>query len=421
VKETMNFIDHHLETRKDDPFFAYVALGAAHLPHSPPIAYLDGSPVHNEYRTRHLDMLLEMDKAVGSLITKIEEEGLANNTVIIFTSDNGGLARSDSLLKGSAHLTSGPMRGEKGDILEGGHRVPLMIRYDGTFPQNEEMNHLVGLNDIYRTVTDLAGIDEIPYGSAQDSVSFANYLASGNNTSGLRQHIGNWLYKKGGGEDNKEINAHAVRNGNMKLIHNVTTSTYELYDLDNDLSENIDLSHNVSYAELIDEMYEKLIELGPCPDDIDGSFPLSKSRESDKEVNCKWFNTQTTTRCNMHIEGELLCNSVCGRYGNVCKALWAPEPEATCTDSKLLMLVGEDARSCEWVSKDVKKRCRIRGVASHCAVTCDKAQFCTKDSSKKFRSQDGNNIWSCKWAKKRSTVVRCEKPGLAGTCRKSCQ
>ena len=62
-----------------------------HVPHSPTDVYLDGTPIKGEYPTPHMDMLLEMDKAVGSLVDAIEAKGINSNTVIIFTSDNGGL------------------------------------------------------------------------------------------------------------------------------------------------------------------------------------------------------------------------------------------------------------------------------------------------------------------------------------------
>jgi len=62
-------------------------------------------------------------------------------------------------------------------------------------------------------------------------------------------------------------------------------------------------------------MYKELIALGPCPDDASGTFELSKTL---LKVDCTWFMTRTKGRCNNHIEGELLCNSICGRYENAC-------------------------------------------------------------------------------------------------------
>lgn len=119
VNETEAFIDHHQVNRPNDPFFAYVALGAVHIPHSPPTSWgLDGgSQVKGKYPTEHLDMVGAMDKAVGSIVQIIEDRGLAGNTLIIFTSDNGGLNIAATVEAG--HETGGVLRGYKGSIWEG--------------------------------------------------------------------------------------------------------------------------------------------------------------------------------------------------------------------------------------------------------------------------------------------------------------
>ena len=90
VNETTKFIDDHLDNRlnADDPFFTYVALGSVHAPHSPPNHYMNGEPVADVHQTRHLDMLKEMDMVVGSLISALEHRNLAEDTIIIFTSNN---------------------------------------------------------------------------------------------------------------------------------------------------------------------------------------------------------------------------------------------------------------------------------------------------------------------------------------------
>merc|ERR1719271_2407713 len=95
VNETKAFIERHLEESPEKPFFAYVGFGAVHAPHAPPVQYIDGSQVQGRYTTEHLDMLGLMDKAVGSLMDVIKENDLNKDTVIIFTSDNGGLSISE--------------------------------------------------------------------------------------------------------------------------------------------------------------------------------------------------------------------------------------------------------------------------------------------------------------------------------------
>ena len=120
VNETTDFINNHLENINDNPFFAYVALGAVHTPHSPPYNYLDGSNVSDVYGTPHMDVLGEMDKVVGSLVSLIEDKNLAEDTIIIFASDNGGLGKThgtDTTIYG--HASSGPLRNSKGSIYEG--------------------------------------------------------------------------------------------------------------------------------------------------------------------------------------------------------------------------------------------------------------------------------------------------------------
>ena len=185
------------------------------------------------------------------------------------------------------HHSSGPLRGSKGQIYEGGHRVPLIIRYDGVYPTNEKRSNLLGLNDIFSTICDIIGID-VPDGSAQDSVSFAHHIRASNNTNGLRSTLSNWDYRKG------SLQAEAVRFGHLKLIRHFAagTRTHELYDLSSDLSENINLIDNVDYKDIIREMTFKAKEVGPCPNNVKGPIILSNGRE----VTCGYFRKNTKKR-----------------------------------------------------------------------------------------------------------------------------
>ena len=322
VNETASFIDDHLEIKPEDPFFVYCTLGAVHGPQSPPTHYLDGSPIFNEYKTRHMDMLLEMDKVVGSLVSIIEERNLAENTIIIFTSDNGGLRLSEQF----SHRASGPLRGFKADNYEGGHRVPLIMRYDNIFPDNEERKRMVGLNDIYATICDLVGID-VPYGSAQDSVSFAKYIVSNNNDDALRQHFATWSF-------NQKPIIQSIRSGDLKLIYTSGESTMELYDLGSDLSETMDLSKDANYTKTIGDMYRKLVELGPCPDDYKGRFLLRGGWMQGKKKKCNWF-AKKSERCTKYIEGELYCGSVCGRFNQACQQYFTTTVSTILTTNSL--------------------------------------------------------------------------------------
>lgn len=306
VNETSKFIDKHMEETPSQPFFTYVALGAVHIPHSPPYHYLDGSRVRKEYPTRHLDMLLEVDKVVGSLVAMIDDRQLADDTIIIFASDNGGLQTKSQR---TGHRMSGPLKGEKGSIYEGGHRVPLIMRYDNHFPANKTNEEMVGLNDIYATICELVGVG-VPELSAQDSISFADYLDINNEgASGGRTQISTWALKQ------NRVTNEAIRFGSMKLIRNAIDSTYELYDLATDISEMNDLSGYEVYADMINHMKTKLKADGPCPDDNEGQQSI---KGLNQPKGCGWFR-KNVNRCKRHLEGELNCYSVCGRNHKFCK------------------------------------------------------------------------------------------------------
>ncbi len=166
---------------------------------------------------------------------------------------------------------------------------------------------MVGLNDVYATICELVGID-VPAGSAQDSVSFARYLKKAQNRDGLRKYLASFQLKKNWN--------HAIRKGHLKLIHTPHNNTFEAYNLKWDLSESENIIDRAWVRKQIPDMFEKLKAVGPCPDkDHAGFFTLLRNGES---RNCAWFG-QNTQRCEEHIEGEMLCPSVCKRFGKQCR------------------------------------------------------------------------------------------------------
>ena len=264
--------------------------------------------MNGTYATRHMDMLHELDKAVGSLVSAIEDRNLADNTIIIFTSDNGGIGT----VHGSfayGHKPSGPLRGAKGQIYEGGHRVPMVVRYDNHFPVNERRDHLVGLNDIYATLCELAGLT-VPYGSAYDSISFADYLYSKDATANLRDSLGIWKQRVAG----------AVRFREMKYIEiygkmaTTTTTVARLYNLTSDISEKVDLltSGNTYYDDIKKMMKRKLDELSRNGPDAGNKFSISTGSGFQDEAlrDCEFFK-KDQKRCNIYWEGLSHCRMTC--------------------------------------------------------------------------------------------------------------
>lgn len=257
ANETIAFIDKHLDERPEDPFFVYAALGAVHIPHSPPDYASDGTKIKGSYPSSHLDMVHEVDKIVGTLIDSIEERMLSRDTIIIFTSDNGGLGKS----KKFGHNASGPLRGYKGQVYEGGTRVPLLVQWDGEFPAGEVIEGLVGINDLYATIADITNVS-IPNESAEDSISFKSYLELSAEEE-IRKFMPTWKYTY-----NKP--QHSLRSKDYKLIHKPYEDTIEFYDLKNDIGETMDLSDIILHGDVMTEMYEELVRLGPCARDENG-------------------------------------------------------------------------------------------------------------------------------------------------------
>ena len=156
VNETIRFLDDHIENRQSDPFFAYVA-SSVHITHSPPRSYIDGSPIEDTQNTAHMDMLYEVDLVLGSLIKALEDRQLIEDTIIVFTSDNGGLGN----VTGGAefgHKSNGGLKGVKGSLNEGGHRIPMIMRYDRALQSGETRKNIVRVrncvtNDLSHCIT----------------------------------------------------------------------------------------------------------------------------------------------------------------------------------------------------------------------------------------------------------------------------
>ena len=259
VNETLRFLDDHLESRSADPFFAYVATGSIHIPHTPATTYIDGTPVNGTQYANHMDMIYEVDLLVGTLMQALEDRNLINDAIIVFTSDNGGEGHKYTNSNEFGHLSNGPLRGHKGMLHEGGHRIPLIIRYDGVFPSGKKSNALVGINDFYATFGEIVGVD-VPKEQAIDSISFAETIYDPDNAVGAREEFATWNTGKGC----------AIRSSHYKLIILLTCedskleTRVEFYDLNQDPYESNDLNTNTSYFQLRDRLEKRLKRIGPC-------------------------------------------------------------------------------------------------------------------------------------------------------------
>lgn len=162
--------------RADHPFFLYLPLTAPHSPVTPNRSFAGRSGIG-----AYGDLVCEIDDLVGQLRDALAGNGLLENTIFVFTSDNGPeFATGDdegayARARRTGHRSMGNLRGVKHDAWEGGHRVPLLVSWPAAVPPGRTCPHLVSLVDLMATFLDAAGLP-CPPGAAPDSVSFLPLL-----------------------------------------------------------------------------------------------------------------------------------------------------------------------------------------------------------------------------------------------------
>lgn len=155
-----------IEAMKDDPFFLYFALPAPHTPILPTEEFRGRSGT-NEYG----DFVLMCDDVVGQIKAKLKELGLEENTILIYTSDNGCSPMADyEELARFGHNPSYIFRGHKADIYEGGHRIPLLVQWPEAIPPGGRCERTVCLTDIMATMAEITGY-ALPDTAGEDSFS----------------------------------------------------------------------------------------------------------------------------------------------------------------------------------------------------------------------------------------------------------
>ena len=157
----------HEQAKRDAPFFLYVPLTSPHEPVSPSEKFAGKSGI-----APIADFVMETDWAAGQVLQAVEDAGIADDTIVIFTADNGHSHYTGwEKLVAAGHQPSGPYRGHKGDIWEGGHRVPFVVRWPGRVKENSSSDQLLCLTDVFATLAELVG-ENLPVDAAEDSFSF---------------------------------------------------------------------------------------------------------------------------------------------------------------------------------------------------------------------------------------------------------
>ncbi|MEM1207639.1 MAG: sulfatase-like hydrolase/transferase [Planctomycetota bacterium] len=157
-----------VERKRNEPFFLYLAYNAPHTPMQATEPYLARFPhIENERRRTYAAMIAAVDDGVGRLLDKLDEHGLAEDTIVFFLSDNGGAHNNASY--------NGPLRGRKGSYYEGGLRVPFAARWTGVFPAGMDYDHPIIALDIAGTIVGQSGATVSPK-RPLDGVDLTPYL-----------------------------------------------------------------------------------------------------------------------------------------------------------------------------------------------------------------------------------------------------
>lgn len=224
------------------PWFLYMAHYAIHIP-------IDRDPrFYDKHIARSLSpkeaayaSLIEgMDKSLGDILDWIEANGEADNTVVIFMSDNGGLAADNGWRDGEPHTQNAPLRSGKGSLLEGGIREPMIVRWPGHTVAGSACDRYVMIEDFYPSILEMAGISQPDkaehYGHAIDGRSFVPLIDGSSDPSVDRPLV--WNFPNIWGLEGPGINLNcAIRKNDWKLIYSYADGSKELYNITEDMSE----------------------------------------------------------------------------------------------------------------------------------------------------------------------------------------
>jgi arylsulfatase A len=166
----------------EKPFFLYFPLTAPHTPWMPVDSFRGRSRVGY-----YGDFVTQVDATVGRLLDLLDETKLAENTLVVFTSDNGAHWLPSDIDEWG-HRANADWRGQKADIWEGGHRVPFIVRWPGVTKAGSTSNHLVCLTDLMATLAELVDY-KLPAGAGEDSFSFLSLLEGKSPSQPLREAI----------------------------------------------------------------------------------------------------------------------------------------------------------------------------------------------------------------------------------------
>ncbi|MEX0289651.1 MAG: sulfatase [Flavobacteriaceae bacterium] len=267
--EALDAADQALDRGK--PFFMYMAHYAVHTP-------IMGDPRYVEKyfekgidstEAKYASMVEGMDKSLGDIMNYLASRNIEDNTIIVFVSDNGGLSVHGR--GGVLNTHNKPLASGKGSMLEGGIRVPMLVKWPGKTKPGAVSDYQVIIEDFYPTILEMAGVKELKTVQHIDGVSFNEVLEGRAATAEERALI--WHYPNEWGPTGPGIGAAStIRRGNWKLIYFHQDQRMELYNIKQDIGESVNLaeSEQERLKELAKALADKLRE-------VDAQMPMYKT------------------------------------------------------------------------------------------------------------------------------------------------
>ena len=264
------------------PFYLYMSHYAVHGPIQPDKRF------HEKYKIRGMDeieakyasMIEGMDKSLNDLMDYLDEKGIADNTIILFMSDNGGL--SAVARGGEPHTHNLPLNSGKGSAYEGGIREPMIVRWPGKVRPGSACDDYLIIEDFYPTILEMAGVQNYTTIQHVDGISFVPLLTQSGNTSKDRDLF--WHYPNKWGPTGPGVGAtSAIRSGDWKLVYWYKDKHFDLFNIREDIGEknNIAVQQPGRVKELAKKLgdylrsvdaqrpsYKKEGELAPWPDEV---------------------------------------------------------------------------------------------------------------------------------------------------------
>ncbi len=247
-----NEAEKMIKKMKEKPFFLYMPFYSVHVPlqaREDKITYFSKKITRKQFNPIYAAMISSLDEAVGKVLKAVEENGLAKNTMIIFVSDNGGQKICTS---------NEPLRGQKGNIYEGGIRVPMIVKLPGITPKSGTCDVPVTVVDFFPTIAELAHSQK--HFERIDGLSLVPLL-KGEKSKVINDRAIFWHLPgyNGNGKANANIwqpPCSAIRQGDWKLIEFFEDGHLELYNLKDDISETTNLA--TTYPSISQKLLKKL-------------------------------------------------------------------------------------------------------------------------------------------------------------------